>query len=49
VDNIKTDLGEIEYDGMDWMDVAQDMKQWRNLVNTSNEPSGSIKYWDILV
>jgi hypothetical protein len=24
VDNIKTDLTEIEWDGMDWIDLAQD-------------------------
>jgi hypothetical protein len=34
VDNIKMDLGEIEWDGMDWIDLAQDMDQWRALVNT---------------
>jgi hypothetical protein len=34
VDNIKIDLGEIRWDGMDWIDVAQDRDQWRALVNT---------------
>jgi hypothetical protein len=34
VDNIKIDLGEIEWDGMDWIDLAQDGDQWRALVNT---------------
>jgi hypothetical protein len=34
VDNIKMDLKEIRWDGMDWIDVAQDMDQWRVLVNT---------------
>jgi hypothetical protein len=34
VDNIKIDLREIEWDGMDWIDVAQDRDQWRALVNT---------------
>jgi hypothetical protein len=34
VDNIKTDLREIEWDGMDWIDLAQDMDQWRALVKT---------------
>jgi hypothetical protein len=33
VDNIKMDLGEIGWDGMDWIDVAQDRDQWRALVN----------------
>jgi hypothetical protein len=34
VDNIKIHLREIEWDGMDWIDVAQDRDQWRTLVNT---------------
>jgi hypothetical protein len=33
-DNIKMDLREIRWDGMDWIDVAQDKDQWRALVNT---------------
>jgi hypothetical protein len=32
VDNIKMDLREIEWDGMDWIDLAQDRDQWRALV-----------------
>jgi hypothetical protein len=32
--NIKTDLGETGWDGMDWIDLAQDKDQWRALVNT---------------
>jgi hypothetical protein len=31
---VKMDLREIEWDGMDWIDLAQDMDQWRALVNT---------------
>jgi hypothetical protein len=34
VDNIKMDLRETGWDGMDWIDLAQDMNQWRALVNT---------------
>jgi hypothetical protein len=34
VDNIKKDLREIGWDGMDWIDLAQDRDQWRALVNT---------------
>jgi hypothetical protein len=34
VDNIKMDLREIGWDGVDWMDIAQDRDQWRALVNT---------------
>jgi hypothetical protein len=34
VDNIKIDLKDIEWDGMDWIDLAEDRDQWRALVNT---------------
>jgi hypothetical protein len=34
VDNIKMDQREIFWGGMDWIDIAQDMEQWRALVNT---------------
>jgi hypothetical protein len=34
VNNIKMDLGEIGWDGMDWIDLAHDRDQWRALVNT---------------
>jgi hypothetical protein len=34
VDNIKMDLREIVWDGMDWIDVTQDRDQWKALVNT---------------
>jgi hypothetical protein len=47
VDNIKIDLREIGWDGMDWIDLAQDRDQWRAREN-GNEPSGSIKYWEVL-
>jgi hypothetical protein len=33
VDNIKIDCREIEWDGMDWIDLAQDRDKWRALVN----------------
>jgi hypothetical protein len=32
--NIKIDLREIGWDGMDWIELAQDRDQWRGLVNT---------------
>jgi hypothetical protein len=32
VNNIKMYLGEIRWDGMDWMDLTQDKDQWRALV-----------------
>jgi hypothetical protein len=34
VNNIKMNLTEIGWCGMDWIDVAQDMDQWRALVDT---------------
>jgi hypothetical protein len=34
VKNMKIDLGEIGWGGMDWIDLAQDRDQWRALVNT---------------
>jgi hypothetical protein len=34
VDNIKMDFREIEWDGMDWIDLVHDRDQWRVLVNT---------------
>jgi hypothetical protein len=33
-DNIRMDLREIGWGGMDWIDLAQDRDQWRALVNT---------------
>jgi hypothetical protein len=34
VDTIKIDLREIGWDGTDWIDLALDRDQWRDLVNT---------------
>jgi hypothetical protein len=34
VNNIKTDLREIGWDGGDWIELTQDRDQWRALVNT---------------
>jgi hypothetical protein len=34
VDNIKMDLREIEWGGMDWIYLAQDRDQWRALMKT---------------
>jgi hypothetical protein len=43
VNNIKMNLREIGWDGRDWIELAQDRDQWRALVNTVDEPSGSLK------
>jgi hypothetical protein len=34
VNNIKMDLREIGWDGMDWIDLAHDSDQWRVFMNT---------------
>jgi hypothetical protein len=48
VDNIKMNLREIGWSGMDWIDLAQNRDQWRRSCEHSNETSGSIKRWEIL-
>jgi hypothetical protein len=30
---MRMDLGEVGWDGMDWIDLAQDRDQWMDLVN----------------
>jgi hypothetical protein len=32
--DVRFDLREIGWDGMDWIDLVQDRDQWRALVNT---------------
>jgi hypothetical protein len=34
VDNIKMDFRETQWDGIDWIDLAQNRNRWRALVNT---------------
>jgi hypothetical protein len=46
VDNIKMDLRQIGWGGMDWIGLAQDSDQ--GSCEESNEPSGSLKCWKIL-
>jgi len=33
-DNIRMDLREVGWESVDWMHLAQDRGQWRNIVNT---------------
>jgi hypothetical protein len=33
VDNIKMDIREVGWEGMDWTDLAQDRDRWRAVVN----------------
>jgi hypothetical protein len=35
VDNIRIDFVEIAWDGVDWIDMAQDTDRWRALVNAA--------------
>jgi hypothetical protein len=49
--NIKVEVRERErVGGMEWTDLDQDRDQWRALVYCvhGNEPSGSVKWWEIL-
>jgi hypothetical protein len=48
IDNIKMDLRGIEWDGMHWIDLAQDVDQWRALVNTVMNIRDSITFWEVL-
>jgi hypothetical protein len=34
VDNIKRDLGEVEWGDVDWIGLAKDRNRWRALVNS---------------
>jgi hypothetical protein len=33
-DNVKMDLREIVWEGVEWIDLAQDKDLWRDLMNT---------------
>jgi hypothetical protein len=48
MDNIKMDLREIGWDGMVWIDLAQDRDQWRALSNIVINLRGPIKCWEAL-
>jgi hypothetical protein len=47
VSNIKMDLREIGWDGVDWIKLAQNRCQWRALLNTVMNlrvPSNAVKF-----
>jgi hypothetical protein len=41
------DLGKIGWNGMDWLDLAQDRDQWGGNCEHSNALFGSIKCWEL--
>jgi hypothetical protein len=45
-DNIKLNLQEVGFRGMDWIELARDRDRWRAFMNV--EPSGSIKCGEFL-
>jgi hypothetical protein len=47
-DNIKLDLREIGIDRLNWIQLAQDMVQWRPSLNTVMEPSNNILNFKLL-
>jgi hypothetical protein len=46
VDNIKMNLREIGWDGMDWIDLDQGPVE--GSCEHGNKPMGSIKCWEVL-
>jgi hypothetical protein len=49
VDNIKIDLKETGWEGMDCIDLAQDKAQWRALVKTMMNLRVPLKCWEVPV
>jgi hypothetical protein len=47
VDNIKIDLRDIRWDGVDWIDIAQD-RDVEGFCEHGIEPSSSIKCWEVV-
>jgi hypothetical protein len=47
VDNIKIDLEEMVWGGMDWLGLGQNKDGWRALVNVVMNPVGFIRCWEI--
>jgi hypothetical protein len=48
VDNVKMDLREMEWDGVDWIHLDQDRDQCRDLVITAMNLWVPLKCWEIL-
>ena len=47
-DNVKMDIQEVRWGGMDWTDLAQEKGQVSGACECGYEPSGSIKSGEIL-
>jgi len=47
-DNIKMDLQEVGWGGMEWIAVAHDRDRWLGSRNCGNETSSSIKFREFL-
>jgi hypothetical protein len=48
VDTIRMDLGEMRWDVVDWIGLAQDRDRWRALVNSVMDLGGAIKCWETI-
>jgi hypothetical protein len=48
VNNNKIDLKKLGWVGMNWIDLAHNMDQWRVLVNTVMNLRGSLECWEVL-
>jgi hypothetical protein len=46
--NTKINLREIELGGIDWIELAEDKGPVEGSCELGNEPSGSIKCWEVL-
>jgi hypothetical protein len=44
---LKTDVREIEWDGTDWIGLAQDRDQWRAFVNTVDRSRPQVKAYPV--
>jgi hypothetical protein len=47
-DNVRTDLGEVGWDVIDWIHLAQNRIQWGAPCEYGNEPSGFTKIYVII-
>jgi hypothetical protein len=47
--NIKLDFREVEWGNVDWIYLAQDREQVEGSCEHVNEPSGSIKCWEVFL